>query len=95
MKAMTPVSGSISRLPGWGSPWKKPSKSTCLIRARVRFRAIGALSRPGAPTPSSLVGLTPLTNSSVITLSTAELEVDFRHLDAGHVPACCPRGAGA
>ena len=59
--------GSARMLPGCGSPWKKPSTSTCLMIARMNTVPSAAVSKPASRSSSAFEILIPLTNSMVMT----------------------------
>ena len=67
MNTIRLVEGSANRLPGWGSPWKKPSIRTCLMTARMKVVPSASVSKPAARSSSTLDTLMPWTKSIVIT----------------------------
>lgn len=54
---------TLSKLPGWGSPWKKPTSSSCVRKASCPAATKRRISSGGKP-----VSFTPVTQSMTNTL---------------------------
>ncbi len=85
---MTP-SSATKRLPGCRSAWKKPSRNTCLKKARAAFSRIARGSRPAATSAArSSMGM-PATRSRVSTSRLVRRQSTAGTRKSGSSPKFC------